>query len=92
LLHAQQKFPFLGDFTTHTLRHTFATHSLNKGANLLVVQDTLGHKHLTTTQKYLHFLREKQIEQLEQNAYNILVESFCRFLKVLGGDKYRLVF
>ena len=52
----------------HTLRHTFATHSLDKGTNLLVVKETLGHKHLTTTQKYLHFIRERQVEELEKNA------------------------
>jgi len=52
----------------HTLRHTFATHSINRGTNLIVVQETLGHKHLTTTQKYMHFIREKQVQELEKNA------------------------
>ena len=52
----------------HSLRHTFATHSLRKGTNIIVVQEALGHKSLTTTQKYLHFLREMMDDQLTKNV------------------------
>jgi len=60
--------------TIHTLRHSYATHLLEEGVNIRVIQRYLGHTMLETTMVYLHLTQKGQ-----EDAYTIINQTMKGF-------------
>jgi len=63
LLKSIEKAEVKQHVTIHTLRHSFATHMLESGINIVTVKNLLGHTSLKTTMRYIHLQKRPDLEQ-----------------------------
>jgi integrase/recombinase XerD len=74
---ARQKAGIHKDVGVHSLRHSFATHLLDKGTDIKYIKDLLGHFDIRTTERYLHVSRQKLVN---------IVSPFDDLMKEGGVD------
>ncbi|MGH8222600.1 MAG: tyrosine-type recombinase/integrase, partial [Woeseiaceae bacterium] len=64
----------------HRLRHTFATHLVRAGVNLVTIRDLLGHQQITSTQVYLHVTAEDLRAAADKHPIGRLLKTIDHLL------------